>query len=143
MMECWNTGYEKRKKIYSTKNVGSNFYDDSRQTSIFCFCPKNKPMLREYQSNFMGFDSFFFRPIIPLLSPSRRLYEQEARTHDSTIPAFQHSNWGEAPNLDAIACIGVESSLQLPRGDRCPRLRFQRILPAGPHRRFRLACRFW
>ena len=24
-------------------------------------------------------------------------YEPEARTHDSTIPLFHHSNWGDAP----------------------------------------------
>jgi hypothetical protein len=24
------------------------------------------------------------------------------RTHYSTIPAFQHSNWGEAPNLFSV-----------------------------------------
>jgi hypothetical protein len=35
-----NTGYEKRIKIYSTKIVGSPFYDDARQASIFCFRPR-------------------------------------------------------------------------------------------------------
>jgi hypothetical protein len=33
-------GYETRKKIYSTKNVVSTFYDNARQTSIFYFRPK-------------------------------------------------------------------------------------------------------
>ena len=41
MVECWNTGYKKRKKIYSIKNVVSTFDDDARQTSIFCFRPRN------------------------------------------------------------------------------------------------------
>jgi hypothetical protein len=41
IVEFWNTGYEKRKKISSTKNVVSTFYDDARQTSIFCFRPRN------------------------------------------------------------------------------------------------------
>jgi len=40
MMEWWNTGYKKRKKIYSTKNVVSTFYDGIRQTSILCFRPR-------------------------------------------------------------------------------------------------------
>jgi len=30
IVEFWNTGYDKRKKIYSTKNMGSTFYDDAR-----------------------------------------------------------------------------------------------------------------
>jgi len=34
------TGYKKRKKVYSIKNVVSTFYDDARQTSIFHFCPR-------------------------------------------------------------------------------------------------------
>ena len=29
--------YKKREKIYFTKDVLSTFYDDARQTSIFCF----------------------------------------------------------------------------------------------------------
>ena len=43
----------------------------------------------------------FSKATIPLASPSHRpcrLYEPEARTHDSNIPEFQHSSWGEAPN---------------------------------------------
>jgi len=34
------TGYEKREKVNSTKNVVSTFYDDAHQTSIFYFCPR-------------------------------------------------------------------------------------------------------
>jgi len=59
IVECWNTGYEKRKKIYSTKNVVSRFYDDARQPSIFYLHPsttENTPILREYQYNYLRFD---------------------------------------------------------------------------------------
>ncbi len=44
-------------------------------------------------------DEFSHLPNIAVSSPSRRLYEPEAKTHFSNIPAFHHSNWGEAPNL--------------------------------------------
>jgi hypothetical protein len=37
IVEFWNTGYDEQKKIYSTKNVVPTCYDDTRQTSIFCF----------------------------------------------------------------------------------------------------------
>ena len=40
-LECWKTGYEKRKMVYSIKNVVSTFYDDASQTSIIRFCPRN------------------------------------------------------------------------------------------------------
>jgi hypothetical protein len=36
----WNTGYEKRKKVYSTTKVVSAFYDDTHQTPIFCPRPR-------------------------------------------------------------------------------------------------------
>ncbi len=86
-MECWNTGYKKRKKIYSTKNVVSTFYDDTRQTSIFCFRPqKIRHYYEKINTNYIRFDS---------LNPPFHY----PRTHDSNIPEFQHSNWGEAPNL--------------------------------------------
>jgi len=31
--------------------------------------------------------------------PEGKSHEPEAKTHFSNIPAFHHSNWGEAPNL--------------------------------------------
>ena len=37
----WNTGYGRRKKVYSTKNVAAAFFDNSPQAYIFCFCPIN------------------------------------------------------------------------------------------------------
>jgi hypothetical protein len=30
IVEYWKTGYGKRKKVYSTKNVEATFYDDAR-----------------------------------------------------------------------------------------------------------------
>ena len=88
-MECWpparrakslrlgeNTGYEKREKIYSIKNVVSTFYDDAHQASIFCFHPENMPVLRENQYNYIRFDT---------LNPPL----QYSRTHDSIVPSFQ------------------------------------------------------
>jgi hypothetical protein len=50
---------------------------------------------------------------IAVFSSSRRLYPPawkpygleagpEVKTHFSNIPAFHHSNWGEAPNLIAV-----------------------------------------
>ena len=37
IVECWNNGYEKRENIYFIKNAKYTFYNDARQTSIFCF----------------------------------------------------------------------------------------------------------
>jgi len=50
------------------------------------YTPENTPLLRENQYNYIRFDS---------LNPPFHY----PRTHDSNIPEFQHSNWGEAPNL--------------------------------------------
>jgi len=50
------------------------------------FAPENTPLLQKNQYNYIRFDS---------LNPSF----QYSRTQDSNIPKFQHSNWGEAPNL--------------------------------------------
>ncbi len=54
-------------------------------------------------------DEFCHLPNIAVSSPSRRLYEPEAKTHFSNIPAFHHSNWGEAPNLkyQGVNLVGV------------------------------------
>ncbi len=49
--------------------------------------------------NFIVLPTADHLPNIAVSSPSRRLYEPEAKNHFSNIPAFQHSNWGEAPNL--------------------------------------------
>jgi len=50
------------------------------------FAPENTPLLQENQYNYIRFDS---------LNPPFHY----PRTHDSNIPEFHHSNWGEAPNL--------------------------------------------
>ena len=42
---------------------------------------------------------FCYLPNIAVSSPGHRLCGPEAKTHFSNIPAFQHSNWGEALNL--------------------------------------------
>ncbi len=44
-------------------------------------------------------------PNIAVSSPSRRLYGPEVKTHFSNIPAFHHSNWGEALNLQNTAVL--------------------------------------
>jgi len=44
--------------------VESTLFDDARQTSIFCFYPKNTPSKLNPQCQNMRFD-FFFKPIIP------------------------------------------------------------------------------
>ena len=49
-----NLGFAKRKKVCSTKNVVSTFYDDTCQTFFFCFSafvPQNTPLLRKNQYN--------------------------------------------------------------------------------------------
>ena len=40
IVECWNTGSEKRKVVHPKKNVVFTFYDDACQTSISCFRPR-------------------------------------------------------------------------------------------------------
>ncbi|MGD9261017.1 MAG: hypothetical protein PVG44_11285 [Desulfobacterales bacterium] len=41
--ETTKIGSEKWKKVYSTKDVVSTFYDDARQTSDFYFFSENTP----------------------------------------------------------------------------------------------------
>ena len=87
-----NTGYEKRKKIYSTKNVVFTFYDDARQTSIFCFFPRKYAIIT--RKSIQLYSSWFSEPTIPIFSPSRKPYklsEPEARPHDSIIPIAERS----------------------------------------------------
>jgi hypothetical protein len=54
-VECWNTGYEKRKKIYSTKMLNLTFMMIVVRHPFSAFAPKNTPMLREYQYNTASF----------------------------------------------------------------------------------------
>ena len=58
------------------------------------FAPENTRLLRGNQYNYIRFDS---------LNPPFHY----PRTHDSNIPEFQHSNWGEAPNLYRRQVSGV------------------------------------
>jgi hypothetical protein len=53
---------------------------------FYAFAPENTPLLRDNQYHDIRFD---------YLNPTF-LYP---KTHDSNIPEFHHSNWGEAPNL--------------------------------------------
>ena len=120
IVECWNTGYEKRKKVYSTKNVVSTFYDDARQTSIFCFCPRKYVIITRNQYNYIRFDS---------LNPTFH----QSKTHDSAkklhcvpnIPEFQHSNrttlrlstgWGEAPKFSIFLHRPIAGKSRKPVG---------------------------
>ena len=56
IVECWNTGYEKRKKIYSTKNVVSTFYDDAHQASIFGSPRKHANITRQKSIQLYSFE---------------------------------------------------------------------------------------
>jgi len=104
MLECWNTGYEKRKKIYSTKMLNLTFMMIVVRHPFSAFAPKIRQCYENINTILWVLVSFSFRPIIPLLSPSRWPYEPEATTHDSTIPAFQHSNC-ERSELTCIISI--------------------------------------
>jgi hypothetical protein len=49
IMECWNTGYQKRKTVFSQNKVESAFLNDVHQTTIFCFYPN--PDLPQAENN--------------------------------------------------------------------------------------------
>jgi hypothetical protein len=68
-VECWNTGYKKRKTKSFLNNVESTLFDDARQTAIFCFYPKNTPSKLNNQCKYMRFN-FFSKSIIPLFQHS-------------------------------------------------------------------------
>jgi hypothetical protein len=61
------------------------------RNSFSAFAPETTPILRENQYKHVCFVSLY-----PLF--------HFPRTHDSNIPEFQHSNWGEAPNLLSPIC---------------------------------------
>ena len=118
IVECWpparrakslrlgeNTGYDKRKKIYSTKNVASTCYDDARQTSIFCFRPRKYATITRKSIQIYSF--WFFKPTISIFSPSRRVYEPEARAHYSIVPSFQLRSAAELSSLWVMMCVIV------------------------------------
>ena len=62
-------------------NVKPTFLNEARQTSIFCF-------------HNMKYSKITRKSIL-----SRALDSSLLKTHHSTIPAFQHSDWDEALNL--------------------------------------------
>ena len=76
--ECWKIGYKKRKKIYSTKNVLSTFYDDARQTSIFCLSLRKYSHITRKSMQLYSF--LFSKPIIPIF--------QNPWFHRSIVPSF-------------------------------------------------------
>jgi len=87
--------------VYSPINVESTFYDDARQTSIFCFCPISYTLLPEKQSNYIRFDS----PNPPF---------HFSRTHYSSIPTFHHSNRERSELIGVVAfnhAIGFDQRL--------------------------------
>ncbi len=87
------------------------------------FAPENTPLLRENQSNYIRFDSLnppFHYPLRarfqPEGLPGRRVGSTSRRPEPMiaqklhfvpNIPEFQHSNWGEAPNLAYFCAYGV------------------------------------
>ena len=79
IVECWNTGYDKRKKIISTKNVVSTCYNDVRQTSIFCFRPRKYAAITRKSIQFYSF--WFSKPTIPIY--------QNPLFHHSIVPSLQ------------------------------------------------------
>ena len=83
MMELWSVGIlgmKSGKRIYSTKNVESNFYDDdSRKTSIFCLYPKKYANVARVSMQLSGLDSFFLETHLTVAP-------------EPLIPIFQHSN---------------------------------------------------
>jgi len=65
-MENWNIGYEKRKVIYSTKNVESTFFNDAHNASVFnSFTHKIGHQNKKIYAIICALRFFFFKPIIP------------------------------------------------------------------------------
>ena len=78
-MECWNTGFEQRETNCSTKNLESTFFDDIRQTSIFCF---QFHKVRDYSKNINAM-------VCALILFSLNASFHYPKIHYSTIPTFQ------------------------------------------------------
>jgi hypothetical protein len=59
-------------------------------------------------------DEFCSLPNMVVSSTSRKLHEPEANMHFSNIPAFHHSNWGEAHTslVDFISIIKLFSRVK-------------------------------
>jgi len=89
MLEYWNVGIlgmKSGKRSILQKMLYLHFMMMPVRYPFSAFVPENTPLLRENRYNYIRFDS---------LNPPFHY----PRTHYSIIPAFQHSNWGEAPNL--------------------------------------------
>jgi len=116
-------GMKSGKRSILQKMLNLHFIMILARHPFSAFAPENTPLLRENQYNYIRFDSLnppFHYPRTP--GPDRNysffMMEflwlkyfkqigsfQTCRTragHDSTIPEFQHSNWGEAPNLGIL-----------------------------------------
>ena len=65
------------------------------------FAPESAPPIRKNQYEYIPFDSL----IPPFHYP---------RVHDSNIPEFQHSNWGEAPNSSSLFMSDFFMKFQMP-----------------------------
>jgi hypothetical protein len=95
-MESWTNGtleywVWKADMVYSQNNVESTIFDDTRQTIIFCF---QSHKLHDYSKkiNAMMCSLILFSLYASFHFPRTRYF---------IIPLFQHSNWGEAPNLSS------------------------------------------
>ena len=86
MLEYW---VGNRMTVYFQKNGESTFFDDIRQPFIFNFQLYKVP---NYRNKINAI-------IFPLILLSLIASFHYPTTHYSTIPTFQYSNWGEAPNL--------------------------------------------
>jgi hypothetical protein len=91
-MEFWNVGrlgLKSGKRSILQKMLYLHFMMMPVRHPFSTFAPENTPLLRENQFNYIRFDS---------LNPPFHY----PRTHDSNIPEFQHSIWGEASNLSFV-----------------------------------------
>jgi hypothetical protein len=79
IVECWKTGYEKRKKVYSKKMLYLHFMMMTDRPPFSAFAPETTPLLRENQYNYIRFDS---------LNPPFHY----PRTRYFMIPIFHNSN---------------------------------------------------
>jgi len=103
-VECWNTGYEKRKKIYSIKNVVSTFYDDAHQASIFCFHPRKYANITRKSIQLYSF--WYSKSTTPIF--------QNPWFHHSIVPSFQLRSEAELSSIgfrcrvSGVGCQGKE-----------------------------------
>jgi len=57
IVECWKTGSEKWKKVFSIKMVNLHLMMMPARQAFFAFDLENTPILRENQYNYIRFDS--------------------------------------------------------------------------------------